>query len=147
MNDEEMRDALRIILECLRGKEVLWRLDGTANLRVLGVEVVPADLDIKTDKPGLDVFRNALEEFVVKDYYKQSAAGHAVVCKIGGVVVEVIASDDPRLLMLDRKVVCEWNGLVLPVLPLPSAREFYQLTKRPERVALIDAHLAKTKSI
>jgi hypothetical protein len=143
MNDQELKNALLVILERLKGKEVLWRLEGTANLRVLGVEVTPADLDIKTDKAGLDVFRDALKEFVVKDYYNQSVAGRAVVCKIGAVVVEIIASDDPKYQMLDRRVMREWNGLQLWVLPIKDAHEFYLLTGRQERVALIDAHMAK----
>ena len=39
MNEQNIKEILQIILDCLQGKEFVWRIEGSANLKIQGVKV------------------------------------------------------------------------------------------------------------
>ena len=142
MNEQNIKEILQIILDGLQGKEFIWRLEGSANLRIQNVEVSVQDLDIATNNEGIEIFRNALKKFIVKDFFSQKINGRSLVCDINGFEVEINSYGNKELDMFDKTKKILWNDLQIHILPLEYAKKFYELIDRKEKVALISKHLS-----
>ncbi|MGV8162859.1 MAG: hypothetical protein ACP5N2_06025 [Candidatus Nanoarchaeia archaeon] len=142
MEEDNIRDILKIILDSLQGKEFIWRLEGSANLKVQGVEVTVRDLDITTNDEGIVIFRNALKNYVVKDFFSQKIKGLSLICDINGFEVEINSYGDRKLNMFDKNELIVWRNLKFAILPLIYAKHFYELINRKEKVDLISKHLS-----
>jgi hypothetical protein len=143
MNKQELMDLLKVVIKKLNGADFSWRLEGSANLLIQGVLVEVRDLDITTNKEGLDVFRRLLKEFILKDFFSEKTNGQVILCEINGFEVEINAYGDRPLEMLDRKKIIKWKGLDVPILPLQFALEYYKLIKREDKIKLIEYYLSK----
>ena len=141
MDDEDIKKLLKLILEKINDKNIIWRLEGSANLRVQGVDVKVNDLDLTTDEEGLEFFKNILKDYDVKNFFNEKTNSHSLVCDINGFEVEVNYYLDKDKLMLDKVKELTWEGLKIPVLPLDSAKKFYELIGRKQKVDLITNHL------
>ena len=141
MDDKDLKNVLSVVLNAVNAIDFLWRLEGSANLRVQGVEVKVNDLDITTTKEGIAFFRKALKDFIVNDFFKESIGASSLVFDIKGFEVEVNAYEDDNLGMFDKIELINWKGFELPVLPLPYAKKFYELIGREEKVKLISEYL------
>jgi len=142
MNEEQIYNLLKLIIDRLKGKEFVWRLEGSINLKIQGVDVnVDADLDITTDDEGMKIFRKTLKKFIVKDFFSQKIKGHSIVCDINGLEVEINSYGDKRD-MFDKIKKITWKNFNIPILPLPYAKQFYQFINYTEKVALIEKHLS-----
>jgi hypothetical protein len=142
MEEENIRDILKLILESIQGKEFIWRLEGSANLKIQGVDVSVADLDITTNNEGIEIFRSALKEFIVKYFFSRKIKGYSLVCDINSFEVEINSYGDRELDMFDKTKNMVWKGLQIPILPLNSAKKFYELINRKEKVDLISKYLS-----
>lgn len=142
MEEKNIKEILQIILDNLQSKEFVWRLEGSANLKIQGVDVFVRDLDITTDDNGIEIFRDALKKFIVKDFFNQKINGHSLVCDINGFEVEINSYGDRELDMFDKTEKILWNDLQIPVLPLKYAKKFYELINRKEKVDLISKYLS-----
>lgn len=67
--------------------------------------------------------------------------------KINDVELEINCYDDKALRMLDKARLQEWEGLNLPVLPLPYAAVFYKTIGKKSKTQLIKSSLNYTKQI
>ena len=141
MEENNIKEILSIILNSLQGKEFTWRLEGSANLKIQGVEVSVQDLDITTNNEGIKIFRDALKKFIVKDFFNQKINGLSLVCDIIGFEVEINLYGDRGLNMFDKTKKILWKGLQIPILPLKYAKRFYELINRKEKVELINKYL------
>ncbi|HLC52349.1 MAG TPA: hypothetical protein VJI98_03855 [Candidatus Nanoarchaeia archaeon] len=141
MDGQNIKEILQIILDSLQGKEFVWRLEGSANLKVQNVDIFVRDLDITTNDEGINIFRNALNRFIVKDFFSQKINGRSLVCDIGGFEVEVNSYGDMELHMFDKTEKISWNNLQIPILPITYAKKFYELINYKEKVLLIEKHL------
>lgn len=141
MDEDDIFEALNFILSNTPRQGLRWRLDGSANLRVQGVDVEPQDLDIVTDKAGLKKFSRALGKCCLKDVKYVKGVGSMLKCNVKGVEVEVWNYEDDRL-RLDQAKPREWRGLALRVLPLDKAREAYEAQGRTDKVELLDGYLS-----
>jgi len=141
MNKQNIKEILRTILDNLKGKEFIWRLEGSANLKIQGVNVSVRDLDITTNDEGIEIFRNTLKKFIIKDFFSQKINGQSLVCNINGFEVEINSYGDRRLSMFDKIKKIWWNDLQIPILPLEYAKKFYELINRKEKVDLISKYL------
>ena len=141
MEDKDIKIVLEIILDSLQNKKFIWRLEGSANLRVQGLDTPVRDLDITTNDEGIEIFRNALKEFIVKDFFSQKINGPSIVGNIQEFEVEINSYGDRKLNMFDKTKTILWNGLKIPILPLKYAKEFYKLIGRKEKVKLIEEKL------
>ena len=139
MNDNEILDILKLVIDKIKGKQFLWRVEGSANLRILGVDVVPNDFDITTSKEGVKIFREVLKEFIVKEVRQ----GDWLVLKLLGSEVDIHSYNDAKFEMLDKIKKIKWRGIEVPILPLPYAKKFYELINRQEKVEIIEKHLKK----
>ena len=142
MNEKNIQKILQIILDSLQGKEFIWRIEGSANLKIQGVDVSVRDLDITTNGEGIEIFRNALKEYIVKDFFNQKINGLSLVCDIKGFEVEINSYGDRRLDMFDKTKKILWQNLQIPILPLEYAKKFYELINRKEKVDLISKYLS-----
>ena len=145
MNEEEIKQIIEIILNLIRYKKVTWRLEGSANLLIQGVNVSVRDLDITTDNNGLKLFRELLNKFVIKDFFNNKINGNSLVCNINGFEVEINCYGDRELNMFDKTKIITWKGLEVPIVPLEYARLFYERINREDKVEIIKRHLGKLK--
>ena len=141
MDDNEILDIVKWIIDKLKGKRFLWRVEGSANLRMQGMDVAVNDLDIATSKEGIKIFRETVKEFIVKDFYNEKIQAESLVLKLINFEVEINAHDDGTFDMLDKIQTIKWQGLDVPVLPLPYAKKFYEMIDRKDKVELIQKHL------
>ena len=142
MDEQNIKEILQIILDSLQGKEFIWRLEGSANLKIQDVEVSVQDLDITTNKEGIEIFRNALKKYIVKDFFSQKINGRSIVCDINNFEIEINSYGDRKLDMFDKTEKIFWNDLKIPILPLEYAKKFYEMINRKEKVDLISKYLS-----
>ena len=142
MNEKNIKEILQIILDNLQGKKFIWRLEGGANLKIQGVEVTVQDLDITTNDEGIEIFRNALKKYIVKDFFSQKINGRSIVCDMNNFEIEINSYGDRELDMFDKTEKILWNDLKIPILPLEYAKKFYELINRKEKVDLISKYLS-----
>ena len=55
MNEQNIKEILKIVLDSLQGKEFIWRLEGSANLKIQSIDVSVRDLDITTNEEGIEI--------------------------------------------------------------------------------------------
>lgn len=142
MDEQNINEILQIILDNIQDKEFIWRLEGSANLKIQGVEVSVQDLDITTNDEGIEIFRNALKRYIVKDFFSQKINGRSIVCDINDFEIEINSYGDRELDMFDKTEKISWNDLKIPILPLQHAKKFYELINRKEKVDLISKYLS-----
>lgn len=138
MDEGDVYSLLRTILARLATQPIVWRMDGSANLRVQGVDVLVHDLDIKTNKEGIRIFKECFKDCNPKEYYKEEVQGDVLEFTLQGFPVEVINN---KYNMLHRIKIVSFQNMALPVLPLKEAREFYAAIGRDKTVAVLDRHL------
>ena len=124
MEEKDIKEILQIILNNIEGKEFFWRVEGSANLKIQGVEVSVNDLDITTNDDGIKIFREVLNEFIVKDFFSHKINGLSLIFKIHGFEVEINSYKDRKIDMIDKTKIIQWHNLQVPILPLKYAKEF-----------------------
>ena len=139
MEEGDIYSLLRTILQRLGDHSLAWRVDGSANLRIQGVDVLVHDLDIKTNKGGMCIFRECFKDCEMKEYYKEEIDGDVLKFTLQGFPIEIINN---KYNMLHRIKMISFQGMSLPVLSLKEAREFYAAIGREKTVAVLDRHLS-----
>ncbi len=143
MDKQEVYQLLKLILSRIEAKSFVWRLDGTVNLLVQAIEVIPGDLDISTNEKGMEVFANALSEYVKSKGYNENIGNYQLICEVNGLEVEINTYGDRKFDKFKHIEYKNWRGLNLPILPLKQAKEFYKLIGREKKEKLISEHLLK----
>ncbi len=143
MNEKNIKDILQIILNNLQGKKFIWRLEGSANLKIQGIDVSVKDLDISTDDSGIENFRNALKKFIIKDFFNQKINSQSLICNIDNFEVEINSYNNKELNMFDKTKNFLWNNLQIPILPLEYAKKFYELINRQDKISLIAKYISQ----
>lgn len=141
MNEDDLIKILETIIYRLEGKEFVWRLEWSANLKIQGIDVSIRDLDITTNDEGIVIFRNTLKEFIVVDFFSEKINGSSLICNINGFEVEINSYWDRKKDMFDKIENLLWQWLEIPILPLEYAKTFYELIDRKEKVDLISNYL------
>jgi hypothetical protein len=111
MNEKNIKDILQIILNNLQDKKFIWRIEGSANLKIQGIDVSVKDLDISTDDSGIKNFRNALKKFIIKDFFNQKINSQSLICNIDNFEVEINSYNNKELNMFDKTKNFLWNNL------------------------------------
>lgn len=142
MNEQNIKEILQIILNKLDDKKFSWRLEGSANLRIQGIDTNIRDLDITTNDKGIKIFKDTLEEYITKDFFNQKINGQSIICEINNFEVEINSYGDREKNMFDKTKIISWKNLQIPILPLEYAKEFYELINRKEKVKLISKYLS-----
>ena len=141
MNENDIQIVLKIILDSLKEKKFIWRLEGSSNLVVQGIDVSVRDIDITTNDDGIKIFRTSLKKYIVKDYYSKKIKGPSIICDINGFEIEINYYGDRRTDMFDKTKILSWHNLQVPILPLEDAKKCYEILNRKEKVELISKYL------
>jgi hypothetical protein len=143
INEKQLNTALKVILDKIGGENILWRLEGSANLFVQEMKVNVNDLDLTTTKDGYLKFKSALKEFFVNEEYILEKKIQSATYDLGGVETEILYYENNELNMFDQVKIISWHNLKIPILPLKFALKFYQLIKRENKVELIKRFIEK----
>ena len=147
MDDTDLKKILEIILTRIKTEKIVWRLDGSSNLKIQGMNVTINDLDITTNEEGQKIFKKKLKEYVQKHHYSKKINGNTLICKINNFEVEInVYGDREKEYFEDIKKI-KWQGLIVPIMPLAQAKEFYERIGRDEKVELINKHLTKENKV
>ena len=141
LDERDVEKVLKTIHAALKLKLFRWRLDGSVNLVVQGLATAMNDVDICTTAEGMYIFKKALENYPQQEGYHERTGARFVQVQVHGVSVEILCYDNHELRMLEHAVPRQWKEMVLPVLPVPKAQEFYQQIHRLDKVSLIQAFL------
>ena len=137
MEEKEIYNLLKLIIHKLEGIDLKWRLDGSVNLLVQGIDLKPGDLDIATNDKGLEVFSSHFDQFIVEEKLGVKFQGRTLLLKINELEVEINSYEDSSLQKLDCVEHLSWRDLSLPVLPLKEAKKFYKKIEREKKVKMI----------
>lgn len=141
MEDKNLKKILELILTKLKNEKIVWRLDGSTNLKIQGMTVTINDLDITTNEEGQKIFKEKLKEYVQEHYYSKKINGNTLICKINNFEVEINVYEDRGKEYFEDIKKIKWQGLIVPIMPLVQAKEFYERIGRDEKVELINKHL------
>ena len=141
MEEKDILNVLKIVTKRLTGKGIVWRMEGSANLLMQGIDVEVNDIDITTGNTKRS--SEFLKEFVVKSFYNKEIKAESCICKIKDNEVEINCYDNKNLNMFEKIKMIKWHDLSIPILPLIQAKEFYELIGRKEKVDLIIRYLDK----
>lgn len=133
MQETDMYDVLCLILKRLEHESIVWRMDGSANVRIQGMDVAVQRLHIRTNDEGLRLFKKFFKQYLKDE-------GENVLFTIDGIDVEV---SNNRYNMLHRIKMAHWRGIDVPILPLQEARDFYAAAGKEKIAASLDAYLHK----
>ncbi|MFH1608067.1 MAG: hypothetical protein ABIA78_02945 [archaeon] len=145
MEEEDIYEILKIILGKIGDNEIVWRMEGSANLMIQGVDIKVNDLDITTKEDMKNKFRKIFKDFITKDYYNELFEAQILTLSLKGHEVEILCRRNNDVLnMFDEVKNVRWRGLTIPILPLKYASKFYRLINEPEKVEVIRKHLQPT---
>jgi hypothetical protein len=152
-------EVLRLILERVPPDAIPWALTGSAGLRLQGVEVSVDDLDLQTDRRGVQEITTRFAEAVEKPmrYWRTDhMRSYFSVLKIDEVRVEVMGEIQKRMpdggwetpIEVDR-VRCwvEVEQLLVPVVDLSHELIAYEILGRLQVAKRIQQELSKRGSV
>lgn len=142
MEKKEIHNVLQELLKYFE-KDYGWRLEGSANLKVQGVECNVKDMDIVVDLDTYRKLKKSLGSKILADKFIPDKGMFILSLNVKGVDVKIIRYYDQSMEMLDRILEEEWWGIRVRILPLKYARESYQKIGRFEKVQLIDSYIKK----
>lgn len=153
------RRVLKQLLASLQGVDLPWALTGSTSFALQGVDVLPNDIDIQTDEKAAYVIEGLLSRIpdtgITRPVrYSESTAirSHFGELHINGLKVEIMGALQKRLPNGDWeqpvdvgrfRVFVEWDGALVPVLPLEYERQAYLLLGRKDRAELLGAFLKR----
>ncbi|MCS7069213.1 MAG: hypothetical protein NZN28_11375 [Meiothermus sp.] len=151
---ERILQVLRIICPILNDARVEWAVSGSLALALHGLPVVPKDVDLQTDRVGVEQMAHLLGEYLV--YPPGLHLGVRLVrsylaqFRVQGIVVEAMGHMEfqtpdgrwsPAPSFRFKRAAVDYLGLEIPVVSLEFLWAFYTQLERPGRVALIEARL------
>jgi len=154
MNDAQLLPelhmiALKRLLDLELPEQIHWALTGSAGLRLQGVEVPIHDLDIQSDRAGVDeIVSQILTEVIEAPMIKESPRMRSYfgVALIAGVKVELMGDIQHRLPdgnceapidVLTYLRWVDWEGRRVPVLDLNYEAQAYARMGRSDKTSAI----------
>ncbi|MDX1438141.1 MAG: hypothetical protein R3335_15120 [Anaerolineales bacterium] len=148
-------ETLAVILETLRGQDLLWVVTGSVSLALQGVPVAPNDIDLQTTAEGAFLMERLFAPYMVRPVVYsaveriRSQFGAFI---LNGIEVEIIGDiqkrrDDggwtaaPDLEQL--RIFVAANGRRIPILPLEYEAEAYAQLGKAERAEELLSWLAR----
>lgn len=148
------RDVLRLILETVPPEEILWVLTGSGGLRLQGVGVPIHDLDIQSDRAGVETIAECFSTSIrMPPKLKESRLLRSYLgeLELGGIKVELIGDIQHRgedgawrepVNLLEYRRWVSWEDRQVPVLDLRYEAEAYARMGRATKAAAILTVLA-----
>ncbi len=149
----EFTAALREIYNKLAGTEIVWVVTGSLGLAIKGIPVTPHDIDIQTDRAGVETFARLFRaEMVDAPFFWESEHTRFWFARflIHGVEVEVMGDmqhrdeegfwDDPPNLEANRLFI-QVAEMAIPTLSLEFEEDAYRRMGRRGKAELIGQYL------
>ncbi|MEK6964045.1 MAG: hypothetical protein AABX70_06445 [Nanoarchaeota archaeon] len=140
MNDDQLYDLLQTIILPLSQERYLWRVGGSAALRVHGIDidrVSVGDLDLTSEDEGIEF---CLKHFEGARENSRAFPRH-IRFELQGQEVKVLGTR-PDIDYLERSVFVPWRGLYVPVLPLQDILTIYEKkVDKPDKAAFVRQEL------
>jgi hypothetical protein len=153
MMPSEHLAALRILHAMLAGTDIVWVLTGSAGLAIKGIPLTPHDIDIQTNRAGVNEFARIFADNLVQaPTFWESEHTQSWVAKfeIAGVVVEVMGDmrhrdedggwEDPPNLEAVRLYI-QVAEMRIPTLSLEFEEDAYRSMGRAGKANLISQYL------
>lgn len=141
MTIDDIYDILKIILNTIEWRKFIWRVEWSVNLVLQWVDTTVRDLDITTNDNGIEIFRECLNKYIVKDFFSEKINGKSLVCDINWFEIEINYYWDRYLNMFDKIKKIQLRDISIPILPLEYAKILYENIWRKEKVDLIEKFL------
>ena len=149
----EFVEALRKITARLAESDVVWVLTGSAGLAIKGIPLTPHDIDIQTDRAGVDAFAHLFADELVQAptfWESEHTRSWFAVFDIDGVKMEVMGDmqhrdeedgweEPPNLAAL--RLTIQVAEMRIPTLSLDYEEEAYRSMGRHDKAALIGQYL------
>jgi hypothetical protein len=153
MLPKEFSDALKVIAQRLKGKPVQWALIASANCCLQGLSVVPKDLDLVTDMPGLDIFEREFTSFMTRARVRKASSRQGLPdywdlhLRLNHIDVQICgeSKEDVYLsrLVSNQVTHMQLDSEQIPCLSLQAEVEACRELGRIEKSVLIEEYLAK----
>lgn len=141
MRIDDIYDILKIILNTIGWRKFIWRVEWSANLVLQWVDTTVRDLDITTNDNGIEIFRECLNKYIVKDFFSEKINVTSLIYYINWFEVEINYYWDRYLNMFDKIKKIQLRDISIPILPLEYAKILYENIWRKEKVDLIEKFL------
>lgn len=135
MDSKALYLALSEILKATNKEVINWRIDGTSNLFINGMPILPNKLEIATNHPGLKKFESSLKRFTPEKAFNEKTKNHSIKCKIANIDIEITSYENNS--MLDKTMPIMWSRLTIPALSLDDAMYIYRMASDHDKVDLI----------
>jgi hypothetical protein len=146
---QSFKTAITTIHNKLKDTNVNWALFGSMNLLLQGLPVEPNDIDVLTDDKGAYEMEKLLSEYSTKKVKYCSdgkVTSHFGALGIDGVKAEIVgdytSNKDMKLIFdMNDKIMVNFEGMLIPCMPLEKELAAYDKEERSERVKMIQQYL------
>ena len=138
MDEALFKSGLSIIFRTFRNPKFNLRMEGSANLYVQGITLMPNEIELVVDKQGYMAFKEAFAQYLVEEKEDEEKQQYKMLFYISSCPIGIIFYKNEELKMFERARTGYWQGLQLPVLPLKSARILYERINNRDKVNIID---------
>jgi hypothetical protein len=152
-------EVLRLIVERVPPDAIPWALTGSAGLRLQGVEVSVDDLDLQTDRQGVQEITSRFAEAVEKPmryWHTDHMRSYFCALKIDDIRIEVMGEIQKRMpdgswetpIEVDRiRCWVEVEQLLIPVVDLSHELIAYEILGRVQATERIRKVLSKRGNV
>jgi len=151
MNKTELFLLLKKIISKIEKTSINWYIDGSAGLLISGISVKVNDLDITTDKKGIEIFKDLFKEFIVKSEIIIKDLPNNNTEKIDSLILSIDNFEIECNYYIDRSDdIFKYVKKVTPqdldvnILPLDKMLDFYIKINRTQKIKIIKDFLAST---
>lgn len=156
MIPERFVKVIKMIHGKLTGSDIVWALTGSTSFAIQGLDVVPKDIDIQTDKEGAYRIEELFSEYVVERVkFKESELirSHFGKLVIDGIDVEIMGDIqkkvdgnwEPPVNLPQYILFVDFQGLKLPVLSLEYEAEAYRKLHRYDRARVLSEFTSRSQ--
>ncbi len=153
MIDDHLSDALRLILDRMAHRPVVWAITGSLGHALQGLPLTPDDIDIQTDAAGAYAIGRIFADrtsIPVRFVVSERVRSHLGALALGSVSVEIMGEVEKRLpdgswtyppALIEHRQFVDAGGRTVPVLSLAYEARAYEILGRTARADLLRAYL------
>lgn len=153
MTSEKHLKILKKVANILTGNKINWMLIGSANLSLQGVEIEADDLDILTDKKGIEEIDSLLSEFrTQKPVYSSTTVFKSLrgLYEIDDIQIDVVSNLQHnenkswnKERNINKKEFIDLDEVKIPIMPINEEYKAYVKMGRLEKAKRIKEFLDK----
>ncbi len=145
MLDSRFNNALKLVCISLTENDIPFAVIGSVNMRLQGMDVQPADLDIVVRLKDLAKMHEIFSAYAPSPVRELQSLGHfpawEVKVVIGAVDVQILGEQDAgeyvSKLLEKRLISIRWDDVQIPCFTLEAEAQAYAETKREHKARRI----------